>query len=99
MLNSLLKIEPSYRPKFKIDDLLKVDDTILPNDWVTEEAEVMIPSISSDSTVTTIDNDEDVKGFEDISTYEDITSKFTEEEKEFFDMAFRPSFTKSLRRK
>lgn len=99
MLNSLLKIEPSYRPKFKIDDLLKVDDTILPNDWVTEEAEVMIPSISSDSTVTTIDNVEDVKGFEDISTYEDITSKFTEEEKEFFDMAFRPSFTKSIRRK
>ena len=99
MLNSLLRIEPAYKPKFKIDDLLKIDNTILPVDWGNNEAEAMMPEFTDESQITVIDNVEDIPGFEDISTYEDDTSRFTDEEKEFFDMAFGPSFTKSIRRK
>ena len=97
MLNSLLRVEPSYKPKYNMDELLKVDYQLPKvNAFNNDEAEV------SEIVDTTEGYEEaetaDFGPFEDISVDAEPLA-ISEEEEDFFKMALGPSFSKRIGRK
>ena len=113
LIDRLLKIDSSHKPKYKIPDIYKTDIISEPekinidssNDTYLEDyndefdAGFMVPGLKYDTPLAPIENEYSfADAFQDISEEDDEYSKLSDEEKRFFDIGLGSSVKKYKRR-